>query len=67
MIDCHTRARPYCHLSRFGKATTAAGALERALVSRFGTPGTVPKAFAAGFENDLAIARRDTARCAATG
>ena len=62
LIDCHTRARPCCHVSRFGKATKAAGALEDALVSRFGTPGTVPKAFAAGFENDLAFARRDTAR-----
>ena len=39
VIDCHTRELLGWHLSRSGKATTAASALEHALISRFGTLG----------------------------
>lgn len=45
VIDCHTRELPGWHLSRSGKATTAASALEHALINRFGTLGKVPKEF----------------------
>lgn len=43
VIDCHTRELLGWHLSRSGKATTAASALEHALISRFGTLGKVPR------------------------
>lgn len=37
MIDCHSR-EPLCwYTSRLGKVTTAAGALEHAVINRFGT------------------------------
>ncbi len=42
VIDCPTRELQGWHLSRSGKATTAASALERALVARCGTWGRVP-------------------------
>tara|TARA_R110000850_G_scaffold277140_1_gene423474 strand:+ start:14776 stop:15201 length:426 start_codon:yes stop_codon:yes gene_type:complete len=37
VIDCHTRELLGRHLSRSGKASTATRALERALISRYGT------------------------------
>lgn len=40
------------HLSRTGKATTAASALEHALVARFGTLGRVPASFLLRSDND---------------
>ena len=43
VIDRHTRERPCWHLSRSGKASTAASALEHALISRFGTLGKVSR------------------------
>lgn len=36
VIDCHTREFLGWHLSRSGKAKTAASALEHALITRFG-------------------------------
>ena len=45
VIDCHTRELLGWHLSRSGKATTAASALEHALISRFGTLGKVTREF----------------------
>jgi putative transposase len=45
VIDCHTRELLGWHLSRSGKATTAASALEHALISRFGPLGKVPREF----------------------
>ena len=45
VIDCHTRELLGWQLSRSGKATTAASALEHALISRFGTLGRVDQEF----------------------
>jgi transposase InsO family protein len=45
VIDCHTRELLGRHLSRSGKAKTAASALEHALIGRFGTLGRVPREF----------------------
>ena len=45
MIDCHTRQLLGWQLSRSGKATTAAAALEQALITRYGTLGRVPEPF----------------------
>ncbi|WP_226341267.1 hypothetical protein [Gemmobacter serpentinus] len=45
MDDGITRELLGWHLSRSGKATTAASALEHALISRFGTLGRVNNAF----------------------
>lgn len=39
VIDCYTRQLLGWHLSRTGKASTAAAALEQALITRFGTLG----------------------------
>ena len=44
VIDCHTRELLGWHLSRSGKARTAAAALEQALIARYGTLGRVPDA-----------------------
>ena len=53
VIDCHTRELPGWHLSRSGKSTTAASALEHALISRAGTLGKVPKEFCVRSNNGL--------------
>jgi len=53
VIDCHTRELPGWHLSRSGKATTAASALEHALINRFGTLGRVAKEFLLRSDNGL--------------
>ena len=45
VIDCHTRQLRGWQLSRSGKASTAAVALEQALITRYGTLGRVPVAF----------------------
>jgi putative transposase len=44
-MDCHTRQLLGWHLSRSGKATTAASALEQALINRYGSLGRVPEPF----------------------
>nr|WP_206612754.1 hypothetical protein [Sinirhodobacter populi] len=46
------------HLSRSGKATTAASALEHALITRFGTLGRVPAAFLLRSDNGLVFTSR---------
>jgi putative transposase len=38
VIDCHTRELLGWQLSRSGKASTAATALEQALIARYGIP-----------------------------
>jgi putative transposase len=53
VIDCHTRALVGWHLSRSGKATTAAAALEQALITRFGSLGRVPAPFLLRSDNGL--------------
>lgn len=58
VIDCHTRELPGWHLSRSGKATTAASALEHALITRFGTLGRVPQSFLLRSDNGLVFTSR---------
>ena len=58
VIDCHTRELLGWHLSRTGKATTAASALEHALISRFGTLGRVKRAFLLRSDNGLVFTSR---------
>ena len=58
VIDCHTRELLGWHLSRSGKATTAASALEHALINRFGTLGKVPHEFLLRSDNGLVFTSR---------
>lgn len=58
VIDCHTRELLSWHLSRSGKATTAAIALEHALISRFGTLGRANREFLLRSDNGLVFASR---------
>ncbi len=58
VIDCHTRELLGWHLSRSGKASTAAGALEQALISRFGTLGKVNTSFLLRSDNGLVFTSR---------
>lgn len=58
VIDCHTRELLGWHLSRSGKATTAASALEHALISRFGTLGRVDREFLLRSDNGLIFTSR---------
>ncbi|WP_444461488.1 DDE-type integrase/transposase/recombinase [Rhodobacter capsulatus] len=58
VIDCHTRELLGWHLSRSGKATTAASALEHALISRFGTLGKVAREFLLRSDNGLVFTSR---------
>lgn len=53
VIDCYTRQLLGWHLSRTGKASTAAAALEQALITRFGAPGRVPAPFLLRSDNGL--------------
>lgn len=53
VIDCYTRELLGWHLSRSAKATTAASALEHALISRFGTLGRVSTPFLLRSDNGL--------------
>ena len=53
VIDCRTRELLGWHLPRSGKATTAARALEHALINRFGTLGRVAKEFLLRSDNGL--------------
>jgi putative transposase len=62
VIDCHTCELPEWHLSRSGKAMTAASALEHALISWFGTLGKVTREFLLKSDNGLVLnIRRNTA------
>jgi putative transposase len=58
VIDCHTRELLGWHLSRSGKASTATGALEQALISRFGTLGKVGVPFLLRSDNGLVFTSR---------
>jgi len=58
VIDCHTRELLGWHLSRSGKTTTAASALEHALINRFGTLGKVPQEFLLWKDNGLVFTSR---------
>lgn len=58
VIDCHTRELLGWHLSRTGKATTAASALEHALINRFGTLGRVNQEFLLRSDNGLVFTSR---------
>ena len=53
VIDWHTRELLGWQLSRSGKASTAASALEQALIARFGTLGKVEKPFLLRSDNGL--------------
>ena len=58
VIDCHTRELLGWHLSRTGKATTAASALEHSLISCFGTLGRVNREFLLRSDNGLVFTSR---------
>jgi len=62
MIDCHTRQLLGWQLSRSGKASTAAAALEQALVTRYGTLGRVPVPFLLRSDNGLVFTSRPYSR-----
>jgi len=58
VIDCSTRQLLGWQLSRSGKASTAAAALEQALITRFGTLGRVPAPFLLRSDNGLVFTSR---------
>ena len=62
VIDCYTRQLLGWHLSRTGKASTAAAALEQALITRFGTLGRVPAPFLLRSDNGLVFTSRHYTR-----
>lgn len=62
VMDCHTRQLLGWHLSRSGKATTAASALEQALISRYGSLGRVPTSFLLRSDNGLVFTSRNYTR-----
>lgn len=58
VIDCCSRQLLGWHLSRSGKAVTAAAALEQALIARFGTLGRVREPFLLRSDNGLVFTSR---------
>lgn len=62
VIDCYTRQLLGWHLSRSGKASTAAAALEQALITRFGALGRVPRSFLLRSDNGLVFTSRNYTR-----
>ena len=62
VINCHTRQLMGWHLSRTGKASTAAAALEQALIARFSTLGRGSEPFLLRSDNGLVFTCRDYAR-----
>ena len=62
VIDCYTWQLLCWHLSRSGKATTAAAALEQALITRFGVLGRVPNPFLLRSDNGLVFTSRNYTR-----
>lgn len=62
VMDCYTRQLLGWHLSRSGKASTAAAALEQALITRFGTLGRVSKPFLLRSDNGLVFTSRKYTR-----
>lgn len=62
VMDCHTRELLGWHLSRSGKASTAASALEHALIARFETLGQVETLFLLRSDNGVCQCRSDRRR-----
>ena len=62
VIDCYTRQLLGWQLSRSGKASTAAAALEQALIARFGTLGRVQAPFLLRSDNGLVFTSRNYTR-----
>ena len=58
VIDCYSRELIGWQLSRSGKASTAASALEQALIARYGCLGRVPRSFLLRSDNGLVITSR---------
>lgn len=58
VMDCHTRQVLGWQLSRSGKATTAAAALEQALITRYGALARVPQPFLLRSDNGLVFTSR---------
>ncbi|MEL6475393.1 MAG: IS3 family transposase [Pseudomonadota bacterium] len=58
VMDCHTRELLGWHLSRSGKASTAASALEHALIASFGSLGRVETPFLLRSDNGLVFTSR---------
>jgi len=67
VIDCYTRQLLGWHLSRTGKASTAAAALEQALITRFGVLGRVPRSFLLRSGSERSPRPRHTATAARLG
>lgn len=57
-MDCQTRELLGWHLFRGGKTTSAASALEHALIARFGTLGCVETPFLLRSDNGLVFTSR---------
>ncbi|HET7162119.1 MAG TPA: IS3 family transposase [Rhodanobacteraceae bacterium] len=62
VMDCYTRQILGWHLSKSAKATTAAAALEQALITRFGTLGRVQAPFLLRSDNGLVFTSRNYTR-----
>lgn len=62
VIDCRTRQLLGWQLARTGNAITAAAALERALIMRFGTLGRVSESFLLRSDNGLVFTSRHYTR-----
>ncbi|MGY0561681.1 DDE-type integrase/transposase/recombinase [Luteimonas sp. A277] len=62
VVDCHTRQLLGWQLSRSGKASTAASALEQALITRYGSLGRVPTPFLLRSDNGLVFTSRHYTR-----
>jgi putative transposase len=62
VIDCCTRELLGWHLSRSGKAKTAEAALEQALISRYGSLGSVLEPFLLRSDNGLVFTSRTYTR-----
>lgn len=58
VIDCYSRELIGWQLSRSGKASTAASALEQALIGRYGCLGRVPRPFLLRSDNGLVFTSR---------
>lgn len=62
VIDCHTRQLLGWQRSRSGKASTAAAALEQALITRYGCLARVPAPFLLRSDNGLVFTSRHYTR-----
>ena len=62
VMDCSTRELLGWHLSKSGKATTAAAALEQALIARWGCLGRVPEPFLLRSDNGLVFTSKHYTR-----